>query len=98
MDGKKKTGRAGECCGEKKQCGCKWQSMRSKHSTYNDQSASDCDKSDDDVQNCESADRHPQDHKKLPLASQKACGYDLRSGLKPARTSSTNSCGCSHAA
>jgi uncharacterized metal-binding protein YceD (DUF177 family) len=59
MDGKKKPSHASECRGEKKQCGCNWQPVRSEHAAHNNQSTPDRDKSDDDMQNGESADRHP---------------------------------------
>jgi hypothetical protein len=45
--------------GEKKQRGCDWQPVRSEHPAHNNQSTPDRDKSDNDMQNGESADRHP---------------------------------------
>jgi hypothetical protein len=58
VDGKKKPSHAREYCGEKKYRGCDRQPVRSEHSAYNNQSTSDCDKSDNDVQNCESPNGH----------------------------------------
>src|SRR5262245_3394428 len=60
MDGKKKeSSQAGERCCEEKKCGCDRQPVRGKHAAHNDQSTSDCDKGDTDVQDCEGAHRHP---------------------------------------
>src|SRR5262245_35337904 len=67
VDGKKKSSQAGERRCEEKKCGCDRQAVRGKHPAHNDQSTSDCDKGDNDVQDCEGAHRHPQGHGKSPL-------------------------------
>src|SRR5215471_5256478 len=67
VERKKKSSQAGERRCDEKKCGCDRQAVRSKHPAYNDQSTSDCDKGDNDVQDCEGAHRHPEDHGKSPL-------------------------------
>src|SRR5262245_5190777 len=59
MDGKKKSSQAGERRCKEKNCGGDRQPIRSKHPAYNDQPTSDCDKGDNDVQDCEGIHRHP---------------------------------------